>query len=179
MKGIVFTEFLAFVADLWGEDMVDDIIEVSALPSGGAYTSVGTYDHSEMVSLLIAVSKRAECSPDDLLQRFGFHLADRFALLFPAFFIRSPDFFTFLASIDDYIHVEVQKLYPDAELPSFEVMQTEGSEMTMRYRSSRKMEAFAEGLILGCARHFERKIIIQRSEDDDGSTIFTVTEIRS
>lgn len=178
MKGIVFTEFLAFVADLWGEDMVDDIIEVSTLPSGGAYTSVGTYDHAEMVSLLSAMSKRSECAPEDLLQRFGFHLADRFALLFPSFFTRASSFFTFLASIDDYIHVEVQKLYPDAELPSFEVMQTEGSEMTMRYRSSRKMEDFAEGLILGCARHFERKIIIQRTEDDDGSTLFTVIEIQ-
>ena len=29
MKGMVFTEFLEFVGERFGEDMVDDIIEVS------------------------------------------------------------------------------------------------------------------------------------------------------
>ncbi len=179
MKGIIFTEFLTFVANFWGEDMVDDIIDASALPSGGAYTSVGTYDHREMVSLLKALSTRSQCSADDLMQRFGFHLADRFAMLFPDFFHRSDSFFEFLASIDDYIHVEVQKLYPDAELPSFDVLQTEGPQMMMRYRSSRKMEALAEGLILGCARQFRRAILIEKSDGGDGSTLFTVTEIQA
>jgi Haem-NO-binding len=179
MKGIVFTEFLAFVAGFWDENMVDDLIEASALPSRGAYTSVGTYDHREMVSLLLALSERSQLSPDDLMQRFGFYLSDRFALLFPAFFSRSDSFFTFLASIDDYIHVEVKKLYPDAELPSFDVVKIEGAVMTMRYRSSRKMEAFAEGLILGSARHFGCKILIERTEEEDGSILFVVTEMQA
>ena len=39
MKGIVFTEFLDFVADRYGEDTVDDIIDASELPSAGAYTA--------------------------------------------------------------------------------------------------------------------------------------------
>ncbi|HBF31895.1 heme NO-binding domain-containing protein [Rhizobium sp.] len=179
MKGIVFTEFLAFVADFWGEDMVDDIIEASAVPSRGAYTSVGTYPHQEMVSLLRALSDRSKLSADNVMQRFGFHLADRFSLLFPTFFSRSESFFVFLASIDDYIHVEVKKLYPDAELPSFEVVQTDGSVMTMRYHSSRKMEAFAEGLILGFARHFGRKIIVETMDDGNGATLFVITEMHS
>ena len=51
MKGMVFTEFLDFVGETFGGDMVDDIIEVSELPSGGAYTSVGTYSHGEMAAL--------------------------------------------------------------------------------------------------------------------------------
>ena len=51
MKGVIFTEFLGMVADRFSEDMVDDIIEASDLPSGGAYTAVGIYDHGEIVAL--------------------------------------------------------------------------------------------------------------------------------
>jgi hypothetical protein len=49
MKGMVFTEFLEMVEAKFSADMVDDIISDSDLPNGGAYTSVGTYDHSELV----------------------------------------------------------------------------------------------------------------------------------
>ena len=38
--------------------MVDDIIDASALPSGGAYTAVGTYHHGEMLALCSALAER-------------------------------------------------------------------------------------------------------------------------
>ncbi|MBA1333177.1 heme transporter CcmB, partial [Candidatus Endoriftia persephone str. Guaymas] len=44
MKGIVFSKFIEFVEERFSPEMADDIIESSDLPSGGAYTSVGTYD---------------------------------------------------------------------------------------------------------------------------------------
>ena len=51
MKGVVFTEFLDMVADRFSPDMVEDIIDDAQLPSGGAYTAVGTYPHEEMVAM--------------------------------------------------------------------------------------------------------------------------------
>ena len=36
MKGIVFTEFLEMVEEKYGYEVVDQIIEESKLPSGGA-----------------------------------------------------------------------------------------------------------------------------------------------
>jgi hypothetical protein len=179
MKGVVFTEFLAFVAEVWGEDMVDDIIEASTLPSGGAYTSVGTYDHREIVCLLQELAHRAECSSQDLMRRFGFYLAGRFAALFPDFFNRASSFYAFLASVDDHIHVEVKKLYPDAELPSFEVLHIDGPTMSMRYRSTRKMESLADGLIRGSANHFGKTVNVTTSDGEEGSVIFVINEIQS
>lgn len=179
MKGVVFTEFLAFVAEIWDEDMVDDIIEAAALPSQGAYTSVGTYDHREIVSLLFQLSERGQCPVDDLMERFGFYLAGRFSEVFPSFFSRCSNLYTFLASIDDYIHVEVQKLYPDAELPSFDVLQNDGVTMVLRYRSTRKMDALAEGLMHGAASHFGKNIRVEKNGSDDGSVIFVITEVPS
>ena len=179
MKGVVFTEFLAFVSESWDEDLVDDIIEASALESGGAYTRVGTYDHREIVSLLEALSFRTEQPKDALMRQFGFYLAGRFSVFFPQFFTRCDTLFAFLASIDDYIHVEVKKLYPDAELPSFDVLQSDETQMSMRYRSSRKMEALAQGLIYGAAHHFGCTIHVAASDGGDGSVIFAINEARS
>ena len=51
MKGIIFTEFLELVEEKFGLGMVDKIISQSELNSGGAYTSVGTYEFSEMLQL--------------------------------------------------------------------------------------------------------------------------------
>ena len=59
MKGMVFTEFLEMVEDKFSADMVDDIIDDSAPPSGGAYTAVGTYDHNELVGMVVALSQRS------------------------------------------------------------------------------------------------------------------------
>ena len=154
MKGVVFTEFLDFVAKRFGDDTVDDIIDASQLPSGGAYTAVGTYDHAEMVTLCTALAERTGTPTADLVRGFGGHLSGTFARGYPAFFARSASFFDFLESIEAHIHVEVRKLYPDAELPSFKIEERTSTRLVMEYRSPRRMSDLAEGLILGTARQF-------------------------
>jgi hypothetical protein len=79
-----------------------------------------------------------------------------------------PDSFSFLASIEDVIHVEVRKLYPDAELPRFEsTFPVEGS-MEFVYRSPRHFDDLAAGLIAGCIEHFGEDVQVTRSALDDG-----------
>ena len=178
MKGVVFTEFLDFVAMRFGDDMVDDIIAASQLPSGGAYTAVGTYSHAEMASLCQALAARSEQPVPALLRSFGEHLSVRFAQHYPAFFSRSKGFFDFLESIEAHIHVEVRKLYPDAELPSFRIERREPALIVMQYRSPRRLEALAEGLILGSARHFGVAVQVSSGplEDGDGEGTRFVVE---
>ena len=57
MKGIIFTEFLDLVEKKFGLVMVDKIINQSQLDSNGAYTSVGTYEFSEMLQLISNLSE--------------------------------------------------------------------------------------------------------------------------
>lgn len=52
MKGIVFTEFLDMVETRWSAGFADALLDATELKSGGAYTTVGTYDFGEMVALL-------------------------------------------------------------------------------------------------------------------------------
>ncbi|MCK6391680.1 MAG: heme NO-binding domain-containing protein [Azonexus sp.] len=163
MKGVVFTEFLDMVADRFSADMVDDIIDDAQLPSGGAYTAVGTYPHSEMVALASALSRRSSLSLRDLLLAFGEHLFGRFVVAYPAFFTGQHDALSFLAGIEDIIHAEVRKLYPEAELPRFVVESRSTDSLTLIYASGRHFEDLAEGLMRGCFRHFGEAIDLQRA----------------
>ena len=76
--------------------------------------------------------------------------------------------------MDGYVHLEVQKLYPDAELPSFECVQVDPDTMTMTYRSSRGFEDLAAGLLAGCVAHFESPWEIERYSGGPDTTVFTL-----
>jgi hypothetical protein len=176
MKGIVFTEFLSMVESLHGLDMVDDIIEMSDLPSGGAYTAVGTYDHTEIVSLVCNLSKETSTPVPALLQAFGSHLFHSLAKAYPNFVQRTTDPLEFLEQVETYIHVEVRKLYPDAELPSFVCSRPHSdNQLHMVYHSARHMEDVCEGLIKGSLDHFKSNATIERKSIDDDSELFVIT----
>lgn len=173
MKGIVFTEYLAFAEQLVGEDVVEDIIEDCNLPSGGAYTSVGTYPHSEIVTLTKAFAERSGTDPEELVRMFGVYLGEIFQKKFGEFFQEAPTFFDFLANVHTHIHVEVQKLYPDAELPTIEMLERSEFDALLRYRSPRNMDALALGLIQATAVSFEENLDVKRNygRDDKGDFV--------
>jgi len=120
MKGIVFTEFLEMVEQRFSPDVADAIVDASGVPSGGSYTAVGTYDHGELIALVAALSRATGLAIPVLVREFGRHLFRRFVELYPRFFSGVGSAFDFLMGIEMHIHTEVKKLYPDAELPSFE-----------------------------------------------------------
>lgn len=154
MKGIVFTEFLELLEQRYSFELVDDILIDASPPSGGAYTAVGTYPHSEMVALISALCTRKNLAPRDVLNDFGRHLFGRFAHSHPTFLQGQHDAFAFLAGIERIIHAEVLKLYPDAELPHFEVEVHTPEQLVLVYESARLMQDLADGLIQGCLSHF-------------------------
>lgn len=176
MKGIVFTEFFEMVEEKFGYDMVDLIINNSELESNGVYTSIGTYPHSEIVQLLMNLSKETKLDPDTLLKEFGIYIFDTFKAGYPQFFEKSKSTFEFLASIDSYIHVEVLKLYPDATLPKFDSTIDEKGIMTLIYKSDRKMGSFALGLIEKAITHYDEDLTVEMdvSSEDGSKVIFTI-----
>lgn len=179
MKGIVFTEFLEMVDEAYGMEMSDTLIGECNLPSGGAYTAVGTYDHAEIVQLISKLSEKTTTSIPDLLKTFGKYLFGTFKKGYPAFLQAASSAFDFLESIEKYIHVEVKKLYPDAELPTFETHRPDGKTLEMRYKSERRMAPFAEGLIEESLNHFKEEATIKTEYiNADGSLVkFTITKI--
>lgn len=172
MKGIVFTEFIEMVEQTFGYEMVDDLIESNDLPSGGSYTTIGTYEHGEMISLVTTLSQRTKAPVPDLLFTFGKYIFQSFTKRYPEFLEASDSFFDFLESIEKYIHVEVRKLYPDAELPKFETSLLDEKTLEMNYFSERRMGDFAMGLIESSMEYFgEKGTIDMNLKNDSGSEV--------
>ena len=176
MKGMVFTEFLEMVETRFSPDMVDDIIEDADLPSGGAYTSVGTYDHSELVSMVGALSKRTEIPTTTLVHVFGEHMFGRFHVLYPSFFQGVGNAMDFLEGIEKVIHTEVIKLYPDAQLPSFDCTRSPDG-LQMIYSSPRHFGDLAAGLIQGAIAHFDEPIQVERTDMPSGKVVFDLRKL--
>ncbi|WP_127581275.1 heme NO-binding domain-containing protein [Paenibacillus koleovorans] len=179
MKGMVFTTFLEMVEERFSPQMADKIIELAELPSGGAYTSLGTYSHEEIISLVVQLSKQTDIPVSDLVRVFGEYMFGQLAAGYPQFVAANKSVYDFLLKVDSYIHVEVRKLYPDAELPGFSYETPSPGVMVMTYRSSRPFADLAEGLIVGAIKHFEEDITLERENlEDAGGTAarFTMTK---
>ena len=174
MKGIVFTEFLEMVEDKFGFETSDAIVEGANLPHGGSYTAVGSYPHSEMVDLLVELNKQTKIEVPELLQIYGEHLLGRFAAMFPKFFEGHVHVFDFLDSIENTIHVEVRKLYNDAQLPTFETAVKTDTHMALIYESANHLEDLAVGLIRGSLKHFKTEANIERTVLEDERTRFDI-----
>lgn len=168
MKGVVFTEFLEMAEARFSLGVVDRVLSQANLPSGGIYTSVGTYPHEELVSLLTELSAQTGIAAAGLLKEFGAHLFQRFVETQPALFAEARDAFALLARVDDHIHVEVKKLYPDAELPSIVCSDGGPGRLLLTYRSPRRLADLAEGLIHGCAQHYGEVLTVQREDLSEG-----------
>ncbi|MBT4868142.1 MAG: heme NO-binding domain-containing protein [Planctomycetaceae bacterium] len=179
MKGVIFSEFLEMVEEEFSLKIADRIIEASNLESGGAYTSVGTYDKDEIIRLVTQLSQETGVEVPALLCSFGRHLFGRFHENYHHFFDGVETAFQFLQNIEGYIHVEVLKLYPDAELPAFDYESSDPNELVMIYHSARPFADLAEGLIAGCADHFGETLDIKRedrSHDNETCVRFVLTK---
>lgn len=162
MKGIVFTEFIEMVEDKFSIQVADRLLDECDLPSGGIYTAVGTYDHHEIVSMVVKLSEISGIPVPGLINAFGQYLFPRFHALYPNFFEGVNNAFDFLESIDSVIHIEVLKLYPDAELPKFDSYRPNSETLVMTYYSDRHMGDLAEGLIQACVNHYGEPYEVHR-----------------
>ncbi|MGR9054139.1 MAG: heme NO-binding domain-containing protein [Gammaproteobacteria bacterium] len=168
MKGLVFTEFIEYVDNRFSFETSENLIEISDLPSEGVYTSVGTYEFRELETLVRNLSYLTDVPVAEILREFGRHLFRHFLISFPIFFEGIKSTLAFLPRVQDYIHLEVRKLYPDAELPDFICNVPAQGQLIMVYRSTRNLEDLAEGLIQASIDYFGDSLTVKRSTDDSG-----------
>ncbi|MBY6162820.1 heme NO-binding domain-containing protein [Mameliella alba] len=174
MKGIVFTELLEMAEQAIGEEAVDDILDQLELESGAAYTAVGNYPCSELMRIVGAVSDLTGIPGDELQRKFGGWMHARFVQSYPQFFEDKSTVLDMLAAIESEVHVEVRKLYPDAELPRFETEWLGEDHLRMTYHSERPLVAFCHGLVEACVAHFGQPAEIGLDRLSKGEAVFDV-----
>ena len=167
MKGVVFTEFMEMVETKFDENMLEEVIDEAGVD--GVYTAIGTYPHTDMILLVSALSTKSGIEVSELLRMFGVYMFGAFTKLYPTFFEEKDNSFDFLEQVEGFIHAEVKKIYPKAELPRFETNRLDAKRLEMVYYSDRRMGSLAVGLIQGCLDFFKddgEVNIVSSSEDN-------------
>ncbi len=166
MKGLIFKELISMMEGAVGEDTTEEILDSLDLKSGAAYTSTGTYDHNEVIGIVTKLSQVSGIEGGDLVKSFGKHLLRSFSKLHPDYF-EKPNALELFKSIDNYIHVEVKKLNPDAELPRIDVEELDEKSFTITYNSERPFAQLAQGLIEETCIHFNESYKISSESVED------------
>ena len=158
MKGIVFTLLNELVEEKFGIAAWDSALNGTEPPLKGIYTAAATYPDEELFALVGQLSKISGIPAGKLVYAFGEYALPKFAEHYPVFFNSVDNAKAFIQSIDSVIHVEVKKLYPQAELPKIEYENPSNHELVMIYQSNRKLCDFAAGLIKATGEYFKTDI---------------------
>lgn len=162
MKGIVFLVLKNFVVEHHDLAYWEKLIEQTDPKSGAAYTAVGTYEDEEVVNYVVQYSTNEGIEPNAVLNAFGQYMFPALANKYPIFMDDHTSIKTFLKTVHDIIHVEVEKLYPNASLPDIDCDE-QNNKMILIYNSPRKLCGLAEGLIIGSAKHFNEEVDIKQT----------------
>lgn len=162
MKGIIFNLLEEVVTTHIGEAAWDGILDSAG--TDGAYTSLGNYPDEDFVRLVAVLSRQSGKSDREALKWFGQLAMPFLAQRYPEFFTAHKGMRSFLLSLNDVIHAEVRKLYPGAEVPTFEFETPTGAAahdtLIIHYRSKRKLCPLAEGFIVGASSQFGEQVVI-------------------
>ena len=161
MKGIIFNLLEQVIAEEYGQDVWEGLLEETGLE--GAYTAVGSYEDSELLALVAAASAKTGNPEDDVVRWFGHKCLPLLAKRYPDFFTPHKTTKSFMLTLNEVIHSEVRKLFPGAYAPSFDFKEGEDT-LELAYESHRNLCSFAEGLIEGAAEHFAEQVSITQSE---------------
>ncbi|MGR3712995.1 MAG: heme NO-binding domain-containing protein [Shimia sp.] len=164
MKGVVFVELIRMAETVIGEEAVDDILDNLDLDSDGAFSSVGNYPCSELMKIVDAFGIYLDAPVEVLQVKFGNWMFERFVDGYPAFFENKTDGFDMLDSIENEVHVEVRKLYPEVELPTFATERPKEGQLKMVYSSERPLQHFCRGMLESCMTHFGHEFTVDMQE---------------
>lgn len=174
MRGLIFTELYELIEEKFGYEMLDEIIVDSGVPNDGAYSATGSYPFSELLALVVQLHQKSKLPIETLLEVFGEELFKKLISAHPQF-ETNMNIINFLENVELYIHHEVQKLYPDAELPKFDIVSKNEKEFVFYYRSNKQLHHLAKGLILGASTYFSNPVEIEMLPQEDKRVLFTVT----
>lgn len=158
MLGIIFTNLVEMIETKVSYEMADEILQEANLSSDGIFTSVGHYPLEDVVEIVTLLSKKTDIPPDDLIFAFGKYLFVKLMEGHKHIVSADVTLFELLAQLDSKIHVEVLKLYPNATLPTFSILNEGPGMIQMLYQSPRQLETLASGLIQGGAEYFNTTV---------------------
>lgn len=162
MKGIIFTVLNELVEDKFGLLTWENMLDKTG--DDGIFAAPDTYEDERLFALVGVLAGESGLPAEALLRAYGEYAVPKFAEFYPVFFEQAGSLREFLLSVDSIIHVEVQKLYPEARLPRIWYDGTDDETVVMNYQSDRKLCVLAEGLVTGAAAYYGSSVTIEQAQ---------------
>lgn len=161
MKGVVLLVLRRALMEE-GQAAADDVWDRTDLPPTPGKTE--DFEDADLHDLIRIAQDRLDGDDEAIARRLGRRAAAELAVEYPSFFTPYDSVIAFLQDLDDEIHPNVLKLFPDAEFPTFEARRSETDDLDILYRSERELCRLAEGLILGTADRYGEQVEIRQPE---------------
>ncbi|SKA91232.1 Methyl-accepting chemotaxis protein [Clostridium sp. USBA 49] len=162
MKGTVVAAWMKTCRKLYGNDIVDKIMESNGWSSKKIFSPAENVDDSKIMRVIADIAKSQNIEVKELWRNIGNYNIKSFAEDFPAFF-EHENLYSFLKSMYD-VHVVMVKRLPGATPPLLNITPISSREAIFSYRSKRGMFDYFLGMLQGSAETFNEKIEIQEIE---------------
>lgn len=159
MKGVIFNVVEEVVEELFDRDTWDDLLDQADLD--GAYTALGDYADGELLAIVAATCAATGMSADEVLRTVGYHALTKLASRVPDTLTAADSVFDFIRRVNDIIHPEVLKIYPDSTPPAF-TFEDHDDGLLVTYQSVRALPSLAEGLLAGIGELFDVVVNVER-----------------
>jgi hypothetical protein len=162
MKGVIFNLLEDFVTTTWGEVAYEDILGRCPVHARGPHVGPSTYPDADLMAIVAGACARLGVTTDQALQAFGAFAATPLIGKLPRELVPFDHPRDLLLAVDDVIHVEVRKLFRDAEPPRITCRDDgDPTRLTLYYASRRQLCPLLLGLLDGTARHYMVPITYQ------------------
>jgi len=162
VKGVLFNVAEDVVNETLGAAAWDGALRHACVD--GIYTSIGDYPHGELDAIVDAIAGSTGLAPADVLRHVGRHGYEPLVQRQPALVAGIDDLGALLHRLEEVIHPEVHKLYPDATPPEFSVADLGPGSWELVYRSDRGLCHLAEGLVQGAAASFATTVEVVQTD---------------
>lgn len=172
MRGIIFKAYTEFIKDKFDSQTLDKILQSSDYPNSGGFSAIGNYKTAYMVRLINGTTEYFNGTKNDILRQFGKYsygyLFNRFKKMYgeQSNILNLDDPFDFLENLNILHFTELQKLYPNARFPEFDIERLDKEHIILEYSSFRDLPYLSYGLIEGCLKYFNNTATVSMTQTD-------------
>lgn len=159
MHGIIFKTLKDFVVTNHDHETWDEVRRAADL-GGRVYLPIDTYDDGELAALVEATADRTDASVPDLLESYGRFAAAQLLDTYGNVVADDWDALDLVANVETGIHTVLRSHNPDLDPPELVCRRDGDAQVTVLYRSQRRLCFVARGIVLGVADHYDEPVTV-------------------
>ena len=163
MHGVIFLELNRFVGAEFGSQVWKPAVADAGL-SSPVFLPTQLYPDPDFLAIVSAVCRRTGREPAALLEAFGVHIVPSLASLYAALIDANWTLLDLLERTEETIHRVVRIRAAGAAPPRLKIRRLDPHQAEITYMSSRKMCAFARGIVRGLSKLYEEPVDVTEPE---------------